>query len=173
MTNLKTRGRRLSLFFPLVLAGCATSFFNVAEDDNRTEVFVSPDRVILECEHIHDADEKNRYGFMIHILDDQNSVLTAAQMNLLDKQGCSDRYTQIGKILKNGKKIHLGGMQSLSNQNKKVSDREYNFPGKGTFKDDGRTLQFIVIWNELGQCYDAYSGNRAPCPRNDFPIRRQ
>jgi len=171
MRTLK-RNRRWYFLILFFLFGCATSSYRVLnQDDQSAELSVSPDRVLLECEWLHDADIKGRYGFMIHVLDDENTVLTLIQGNTLNKEDCDRRIKKIGKILREGKNIYIAGTGSI-NEPRVNSKRSYFFPQKGTFLDNERTLQFIAIANEYGSCYDAYSGEEKPCPREPFPTQK-
>jgi len=69
--------KRSSSFYFLtffILIGCATSSYRILDqDDQSAELSVSPDRVLLECEWLYDADIKGLYGFMIHVLDEENT----------------------------------------------------------------------------------------------------
>ncbi|MEK6705861.1 MAG: hypothetical protein AABZ06_08730 [Bdellovibrionota bacterium] len=160
------------LFF--LLSGCATSSFMVLmQEENAAEFKVTPDRVVLECEHQHDSDSKDpndAYGFLMRILDGENTVLTVAQTNVLDKESCSRRIHKIGKILKTGKMVYIGGIGYL-NKPKIKGEQKYTFHNIGTFYDNGQSLQFVVIANERGFCYDAYSGDESPCPREPFLLK--
>lgn len=162
----------LIIFVPL--PSCATSSYRVADQlRSKIEIVVTPDRVALQCENIVDHDDagspEGHYGFLIHVLDDANTVTTVAQTNVLDRESCFDRLKEIGKILQDGKKITIGGMGDLDDSRVKGRFRT-DFPGKGVFVGNGRSLQFMVIWNERGQCYGAYYGPDKPCPRKEFPI---
>lgn len=156
----------------ILLTGCANSSYKVLFQDNgAAELSVTPDRVLLECEDLYDADIKGLYGFMIHILNDDNKVLTLVQGNTLDKESCEYRLDKIGKILREGKKIYLAGRGNLSKQDRELFQGDFNFPNLGRFKDSGRTLGFVAISNEHGLCYDietAFMGK--PCPPEPFPF---
>lgn len=154
---------------------CSTSSsYRVGKQGNNSvELNVTPDRVLLECEWIYDADipdPEDAYGFMIHVLDDENTVLSVTQNNLLDKESCYDRINFISSILKRGKIIYIGGMGDLKDP-RKTEKHEYTFPGIGTFRGNGRVLQFGVIANEKGQCFDAHRAGEKPCPRDPFSIK--
>lgn len=164
----------LIFFMSLLIFGCSTTSYKInSSADFRTELVVSPDRVLLECEYIHDytGDIKEAHGFMIHVLDDENTVLTVNQGNMLGKEDCFRRIDKIGKILKGGKKIFIGGTGNLKDSRVK-EDPQYLFPGLGAFHFNGRVLQFIVVWNEKGQCYNAYTGDKKTCPSGEFPIEK-
>ncbi len=80
----------------VLLAGCATSSYQVIRSGERgTELIVSPDRVLLECEPLLDADEKGLSGFMMHVLDEENTVLTLVQDNTLDTDSCHRRMKKM------------------------------------------------------------------------------
>lgn len=171
--QISRRGSCIEIFtvLTLLLSGCATSSYRILfQDDSAAELSVTPDRVLLECEDLYDADIKGLYGFMIHILNDKGEVLTVVQGNTLDKDSCEHRLKGIEKILREGKKIYIAGRGDL----KKVdssSHEEYAFPKKGKFRSWGRTLGFVAIANESGLCYDAYSGfEEKPCPPEPFPF---
>jgi hypothetical protein len=153
--------------FFVLLAGCATSSYKVIRSGERgTELIVSPDRVLLECEPLIDADEKGLSGFMMHVLDEENTVLTLVQGNTLDTDSCHRRMKKMSEILRTGKVIFIGGTGDLSEPRRK--GRAHVFPRKGTFYSNDRVLGFAVITNEFGACFDAYSGDEKPCPREPF-----
>jgi hypothetical protein len=153
----------------LFLAGCATSNFRVLNSiDGATELVVSPERILLECERIHDADTPNSYGFMIHVLDEKNTVLTVVQGNVIGEADCDRRIRKIGEIMK-GENIYIAGMGNLNHA--RAKGRAHIFPNKGTFNSNERVLGFAAIANEFGACYDAYSGDEKPCPREPFPLK--
>ncbi len=155
-----------------IFIGCATSSYRILnQDDQSAELSVSSDRIVLECEWLYDSDIKGRYGFMIHVLDEENTVLTVGQGNTLDKRDCDRRIKIISKILQEGKNIYIAGIGNL-NKPRIKGKRTYSFPQKGIFYDNERTLQFIAITNEYGSCYDAYSGEEKPCPREPFPTQK-
>jgi hypothetical protein len=103
MGGLKRKNSWYCFLLPLLATGCATSTYRVFNSgEYGTELSVSPDRVLLECEDLSDADEKGLSGFMIHVLDEENTVLTLVQGNTLDKGSCDRRAKKIGEILKEG-----------------------------------------------------------------------
>jgi len=159
------------LILPLLsLMGCATSPYRVLyQDDGIAELNVAPDRILLECERLNDADEPGLSGFMMHVLDEENTVLTLVQGNTLDNQTCDRRIKKMNAILKRGKDIYLAGRGNLSEP--RQLGKTYTFSQKGMFKSNGRVLGFVAIANEYGQCYDAYSGDEEkPCPPEPFPL---
>ncbi len=171
MRALKTSSR-FYIFWFLVLAGCTTSTYHVLNQGNHgTDLNVSPDRILLECEWLHDADIEGLYGFMIHVLDEENTVLTLVQGNTLDKQTCEKRIHKIGNILAKGKRIYIAATGDLSDSRK--NGKSYIFPKIGAFHSNGRVLGFAAIANEHGACYDAYSADEKPCPREPFPIKNK
>lgn len=161
----------------ITLSSCANSIYRVADRyRSKVELLVSPDRVVLECEDIKDHDNagspEGNYGFLIQVLDEENTVTTVAQTNVLGREDCFERLREIGKILRDGKRITIGGMGDIDSPRVKGTFRT-EFPGKGIFLENERSLQFMVIWNEHGQCYSAYRGPEKPCPRNEFPIHQK
>jgi hypothetical protein len=87
------------------------------------------------------------------------------------KDDCFRRINKIGKILKSGSKIFIGGMGNL-HKPRETQQRRYSFPGLGQFPENGRVLQFMTVWNDKGMCYNAYSGDQKPCPSDEFPIEK-
>ncbi len=166
---------RISNFFLLilvVLVGCASSSYKIdSQAEGRTQLLVTPNRVILECYRLTDytGDIKDAHLFSMNVLDETKTVLTVSQGNILGKEDCFRRINKIGKILKSGNKIFIGGMGSLEKP-RETSERRYSFPGLGQFPENGRNLQFMVVWNDKGMCYNAYSGEQKPCPADEFPI---
>ena len=83
--------KRGELFCLIVvsLCGWATSSFKVLHQGKlAVELQTTPDRILLESEYQHDNDTKGFYGFLIHILDEEKTVLTVAQNNVLNSQLC-------------------------------------------------------------------------------------
>lgn len=157
----------------LLISGCTTSSYRIVNHTaNRVEIKVTPDRLLLECEYQNDNDTNGLYGFMIHVLDDEKTILSVVQTNTLDNEGCLERLHKIGKILKKGNVIYLGGMGDL-NEDRIKENRSYFIPKHGTYRGNGRMLQFMVIANERGDCYSAYRGDQKPCPRGEFPIKKK
>ena len=163
------KSRFFIISFFVLLISCASSHFRINKQAyNKTELSLTPDRVLLECEKL--SDENDYYMFFIYVLDEENSVTSIIQWNNLDKESCYERIEEIGKILEKGKEIYIAGMGDL-NEPRKKEPYSYTFPKKGTYNSNGRTLQFMAIANEKGQCYSAYYGSDKPCPRDPFPIK--
>lgn len=168
---LLNRNSLIPIALVFLLSGCAASSFTLlTQEEYVTEIKVTPDRVLLECEFQYKDSSGEAYGFMMHILDQENSVLSVVQTNVLDKGSRFRRIQKIGKILKTGKAIYVGGMGDLKDPKIK-EDQTYTFPHLGTFAGNGRNVQFMVIANEQGLCYDAYSGDEPPCPREPFSLK--
>ena len=154
------------------MLGCASSSYKIdSQTEGRTQLLVTPNRVTLECYRLTDyaGDIKEAHLFSMNVLDEDKTVLTVSQGNILGKEDCFRRINKIGKILKSGNKIYIGGMGSLDKP-RETSDRLYTFPRLGQFPENGPNLQFMVVWNEKGMCYNAYSGDQKPCPGEEFPI---
>ncbi|MFN8789826.1 MAG: hypothetical protein ACK5Y2_00040 [Bdellovibrionales bacterium] len=150
--------------------GCTTSTYRVLNSGEfGTEIRVSPDRVLLECERLYDADEPGLSGFMIRVLDEENTLLTLVQGNTLDNKTCDHRIKKVNQILAEGKSIYIAGTGDLSRL--RQTGKTYAIPRKGTFASNGRVLGFAAIANEFGSCFDAYSGDEKPCPRDPFPLK--
>lgn len=167
-----SRQNRFLIGLLAVLAqGCASSsFYKVANvKDGRVELSVTPDRVLLECE---DTSENREipYGFMMHILDGENTVLDVVQGNTLSREDCQRRLDKIGRILKTGRTIYVGGIGGIDDP-KVVEKWTYDFPHHGKFHSNGRVLQLIVTANDRGLCYGVYTGDAKPCPDGEeFPL---
>ena len=171
MICLKNKTSVLLVFF-ILSTSCTTSSFNVLRQSKTSaEFLVSPDRVILECERIETDDRGIVYGFMIHVLDEKTTSFTLIKTNTLSKDDCDYRIMKIEKILKNGKKIYLAGIGTYE-EPRKEGKYDHTFPHFGTYKDNGRSLQFIAIKNELNQCWGGFTGEELPCPPEPFPIKK-
>lgn len=145
-----------SLLFLFIFSGCSTSSFKTKkETDFLTELLVTSDRIILQCEELDEDPDVGAYGFMVHILDEKETVTTSALSIRPDKENCERFIQKIDRILKNGKQIYIGSRMKLSSQPRKNNETNfrYTFPDHGTFFSNGRSLEFVVIANEKGQCY--------------------
>lgn len=143
------------LFFTLL--GCVSSGYNAGKEKPfGTDIEVTPDRIILECEFITDyeGDRSNPYGFMIHVLDNEKTVLTVSSALVLEKEDCFDWLKQSEKIIRKGKSILVRG-RGDAHAAAKMEKWAYNFPKHGTFYGNGRALNFLGIRNDKGQCLNA------------------
>lgn len=150
-----------------ILVNCATSQYSARKSKALgTDIKVSSDRVVAECEFITDytGDYPDPYGFMIHILDTEKTVLTVSNGTVLDKKECFKRLKATEEILRNSETVFVRG-RGDADAPIKLESRTYYFPGHGSFPDNGRNLNYLAIWNDLGQCYDAFYGSERPCPR--------
>ena len=171
MTLSKCRLIVLLLLCPVM--GCSTSSYKISNTDvdpgetyGKYEVLATPDRIQMECENLQ-TDDIVSYGFSLYVLDEENTVAAIAQTNRIGKSGCQERFHKIGKILKGGSQIYIGGIGDLGEPRKKLKYRHY-FPKHGTFHGNGRVLQLRVVANEHGKCFDVYRGSEKPCPGKKF-----
>ncbi len=173
MTNLKIKLSSVLCLF--VFVGCSTSSFKIKkETDFLTELLVTPDRIILQCEELDEDPDIGAYGFMVHILDEKKTVTTSALSIRPDKKNCEGFIQKIDRILKNGQQVYIANRMKLSNQPRKNDETNfrYTFPGHGTFFSNGRSLDFVTITNEKGQCYSPTYEKEEPCPPFPFPIEK-
>lgn len=166
----------VTFFLSVLSPACTTSSYRVVDQDQcRTELQVTPDRILLECEDIKDhADAGNpegNYGFMIHVLDEEDTVLTMIQEPVIGRKDCFKRRDDIAKILRNGKSIYIGTHLTLNEPRAKGNRSFSTFRKNGTYFENGRSLQFSVIKNEHGHCYSATNGIEPPCMPPEFPIK--
>jgi hypothetical protein len=164
----------LTAFF-LLLSACTTTSYRIKQDNGRTELTITPERILLECEYIknYSGDIKDAYGFMMHILDEENTVLNVTQTNVLNKKDCFERIQKIGKILRGGRIITVGAFGEMKEPRTQVASLTYTFPSLGKYQFNGHDLKFGTIWNENNQCYDAQFATQKPCPRDEFPIHQK
>lgn len=161
----------LPVFLLAILTdGCATSSYKVEKQDHYfTEISASPNRITIECEPIdnYSGNTKDPHGFMIHVLDEQDTVLNLIVEPVLSKPECHEHLSNSMQVIKTGKEIHIIGGSNLESPREK-SDSKYSFPELGTFYGNGRVLKFRTVWNEHGQCYNVFYGKQKPCPRDEF-----
>lgn len=168
ITTVRQHVRHIPTLLFFLVSACSTSSFKIIKrGDLAVELKVTPDRILLECEYLYHEDEYDVYGFMMHVLDEENTVLTVAQTNVLDKGSCYKRINKISKILNTGKTVYMGSM-GLLNKPKIKENKTYTFPKLGTFHGNGLSTQFMVVLNENGLCYDAQSGDKEDCPQKPF-----
>jgi hypothetical protein len=175
LASRKNRVNR-SLVVLFLLSACATSSYRVVNVDGfRTELLVTPDRISLECEDIKDHEDvgspEGNFGFMIHVLDEENTVLTLIQGPVTTRRFCLEQQKAIEKVLKNGKIIYIAGHGSLDEPRKMGKTTYSSFPKPGVFRGNGRVLMYAVIRNEHGQYYSKDNGSKEPCMPPEFPIK--
>lgn len=152
------RSSFLVLLFSLFHLGCTTSRYKViVSETSADEIHATPDRFLPHCEQIDTL--PNRYGFMVHFLDDIKTVATAAGM-MTDKKTCQKWENEIRKILNGGKAIVLKGAGNM-NAPRETEKFFFTFPKHGTFQGNGRSLQFFKMINENGGCFTMYHND---CP---------
>lgn len=171
MKNLRVINNIVFLF---IFAGCTTTTFNIKKEaDGVTELLVTPDRVLLQCEELDEEPDSGAYGFMVHILDEKNTVVTSALNIRPDKKTCECYIYTLSHILKNGYRILIGSRGSIS-VHSRTNDEErfhYTFSGHGTFSSNGRSLDFDFMANEKGQCYGPAYGDNESCPQFPFSLK--
>lgn len=151
------------------MTGCTISSYRVTKQWKlKTELHVTPDRILLECAHVTDEIELT-HMFLIHILDEKNTVIDVVQGNNTSKKGCDLRMRGVQKVLDTGHDIYIGAIGDPF-ESVVIDSKNYTFPQYGTFRGNGRVLQFHVIANENGKCFGAYYYDEKPCPRDEFPI---
>jgi hypothetical protein len=166
MANLQKNKFFISVV-SLFLTSCVSSRYHVNKPNALgTDIEVSPDRVIAECEFITDytGDYSDPHGFMIHILDSEKTVLTVSNGTVLDKTECFKRLKATEEIIKKGNTVFIRG-RGDANASIILQSDTYYFPAYGNFPDNGRSLNYLAIWNDQGECYDAFYGSEKPCPR--------
>jgi hypothetical protein len=82
----------------------------------------------------------------------------------LPKTECLKRLKATEEIVKKGKVVFVRG-RGDADAPREMKDYLYYFPEHGRFPDNGRALNFLAIWNDRGQCYDAFAGSQKPCPQ--------
>ena len=136
---------------------------------------MTPDRILLECEDIKDhenaGDPEGNFGFMIHVLDEEDTVLTLIQEPVIGRKDCFARLAHIEKVVQTGKKIYLGAHGTLDEPRVIGKDVFTTFPKSGKYYYNGRVFQFSVITNENGGCYSVTHGTGKPCMPREFPIK--
>ena len=170
MVDLR-KNKLLALVLCTWLVGCSTPNYRVVKESSQIseftyEISFTPNRAIVECEKLFE-DSDIYYGFMIHILDEKNTVITAFQADRIKKLDCVNKQREVSKILRNGAQIYLGGFIYHGGSREKGKEL-YSFPGIGTYHSNGRGFKFRVISNNKGGCYDTYHGTTKPCPRDGF-----
>jgi hypothetical protein len=161
----------LVLFF---LLGCSSTLYKIdRQTGDKTQLLVSPDRVILKCEEIdnYSGDVKDARLFLIFILDEEETVLRSSPGTILNRNVCDSKISKVMKVISGGKKIYFGNSGVLDKPRAFDGDKIL-FPKLGEFPLNGRSLGFQVIWNENGTCYNTYAGDQKPCPNDGFPLTK-
>ena len=160
-------------FLMMALPDCANTQYKVFQrDGENTGLLISPDRVLVECEDLHakGGDRPGSFGFIIHILDEEKTVLTGIQTTQTSKNDCLAKVKLAEKILKNSKQVYIAGRVDLD-ETRTTKKWTSNFPKHGTFHDNGRSMSFSVLKGEDGTCVTAHEGYGKPCPWDPiFPV---
>lgn len=165
MASLQKNKYSIVFLFSFFLNGCATSKYEVSKPNAMgTDIKVTPDRIITECEFIadYDGDRKNPFGFMIHLLDLENSVLTVSNGIVLEKEDCLERQSITDKIIKNAKLLTVRGRGDAEAPIVK-SEFKFLFKKHGAYFGNSRSLNFLAIWNDKQDCHSIFNENDDPC----------
>jgi hypothetical protein len=168
MINLQGNKYLSKYLFVLLLQGCATSHYHAGKPTALgTDIVITPDRVITQCEFIdnYTGDYSDPYGFMIHILDNENTVLTASSGTVLEKKDCLRWQTAADNIIRNGKTVTVRGRGNAEDPIS-MEKFKHTFEKHGTFFGNGRSLNYLAIWNDKGQCFDVFNRDN-PCPKQE------
>lgn len=157
------------IFLFFLSLSCSTIEYKVEKssdpDSSIVKIYSTPDRFITSCEVVNDEGAR---GFMLLILDEQNTVTAAAGM-MTNKEGCRKWTKGVNAVLNGGKKIRLIGTGNLDVPRVK-GEYTHTFPGLGTFHSNGRSLQPAALTNENGGCFGFYSKE---CSGPNFPLREE
>lgn len=170
MVNSKKGNCLISVLF--FLLGCSSTIYKIdRQTSNKTQILVSPDRIILKCEVIdnYSGDVKDPRLFLIFILDEEATVLRSSPGTILNRNVCDGKISKVMKVISSGNKISIGNSGVLD-EPRAFDGHEILFPKLGKFPVNGRVLGFQVIWNENGACYNTYAGDQKPCPNDGFPL---
>lgn len=154
------------MILSIFLSGCITSTYSAGKQSAEgTDIEVTPDRIIVQCEFITDyeGDRSDPYGFMILILDKEKTVLTVSSATVLEKSDCFDWLKRSEKIINTAKSISVLGRGSAYAPGN-MEKFAYSFPKHGTFYGNGRALNFLGIRNDKGQCLNALASDDF-CPQ--------
>jgi len=155
------KSKILGLVLSIFLSGCVTSKYHASKQSALgTDIQVTSDRIIIECEFITDyeGDYSNPYGFMVHVLDNENTVITVSSATVLEKNNCFDWLKQSEKIISKGQTILIRG-RGDAHAPVKMEKWTYNFPRQGTFYGNGRALNFLGMKNDTGQCLNVLASD--------------
>ncbi len=145
----------------IFLSSCVTSSYHASKPKpSGTDIEVTSDRIVVECEFITDyeGDRSDPYGFMIHVLDSEKTVLTLSSATVLEKEDCFDWLKQSEKIINKGKSILVRG-RGDAHAAAQMKQWTYNFPKHGTFYGNGRELNFLGIRNDKWQCLNTLASD--------------
>jgi len=151
----------------LLVQSCASSQIKIHQYENgRIGYLVNSNRVLVECEDLFASggDRPGSFGFSIHILDEENTVLSGIQSTQTTKKDCFSKVRIIEKILRESKTVYIAGVTNLEKPRSIEQDRKFNFPKIGTYYGNGRPMQWYVLKGEDGPCVTAYDGDGKPCP---------
>jgi hypothetical protein len=171
MGNLRRSSAALVFAF-IFFVGCVSTKYKVIQSKlNAVGLLITTDRILLECEDLHagGGDRPGSFGFMIHMLDEEKTVLTGIWSLQVSKTRCQEMVRDIERIMKRSKQVYIAGVSDLR-EPRTMGMESYTFPKLGTYRDNGRSMQWFVLKGEDGSCVTAYEGAGNPCPWNPmFP----
>jgi len=159
-----------------LVSGCVTSTYKVHYNvDTLVGLVVSVDRMVMECEDVQDPtnpiDPDGRYGFMIHVLDEEGTKTTFSQGNVIGRDWCFERLKKYEAMKTKYKIFFLAGRGEFDEPRMKIKQKPVVFPN-GTKVEywNGRAMNFNMLKSPDNFCITSYSGNKKPCPEDDmFP----
>lgn len=166
---------KITPLFIIIVTACSFSSYQVfRKDQGKVGLIATGDRILLSCENVQDPEEPiekdGRYGFMVLVLDNQNTVTTFVQMSIVTQKDCLARVELFEKMKRTSKRFYIAGYGDIEKAEKKIK-YTYQFSNKGTFLENGKNISFAIFKSEDGRCFTKNYGEGKPCPlMEDFPL---
>jgi hypothetical protein len=176
MINLKNRLLELRLFI-LFLSGCTSNsivsnslpaskekpiYEKMKRDDRIVILNMSSDRILPFCDKLENGND----GFMVMILDEENTVLVATGRQSSHKT-CLKWIIEIQNIAKDQPYVKLVGLGEFEGERVK-EQYAFTFPAHGTFHSNGRSFGLHALLNKDHQCFSIFSKT---CAKEDFALK--
>jgi hypothetical protein len=166
---LKINSFILIFFFSPTFTSCVTSSYLVLHRAEWSSgIIATGDRIIFSCEDVQDPESPiepdGRYGFMIWVLDDQKTATNFVQTSIVTKKDCLNRMDRLEKLKRVAKRFYIAGHGDIDEVESKP-EKFYNFPDKGAFKENGKSIGFAVFKADNGECFTKNFGSGNPCPK--------
>lgn len=168
------------LFFLLLITACTTTNYNTQESYfiaknikfGLTEIVATPDRIIAKCEELDEDPDEGRYGFGVFILDEKNTVVMSGLNIRPDKENCYKHLKKVNTLLKRSKSVYIASRGSIGEEPLDPGQFKYKFPKHGTYYSNGQYLDWALISNDRGDCYNPHAKPKESCLEYPFPIEK-
>lgn len=147
---------------PIIPTKIENNYEVTKRDDGIVVINVTPDRILPYCEKLENGND----GFMIMILDEENTVLVATGRQCAHKT-CLRWSKKVQDISKGQSSVKFVGLGEIAEE--RIKEKyNFTFPVHGTFHSNGRSFELHALLNKDKKCFSMFS---KACTKGNFALK--